>query len=194
MKYLVFNIVVAAALVFLAIGGDMKWPGSDKDNPTADATPQISTDDLLTRLKPAIEETAAIVAEQVAQEIAEQTRADLQAQMDQMAQPAKEPVAATTPEIQTSPTVTEVAPVAEADEVSDIPPLPEIAVETPAVHRPMDEVPAGAVAQAPAVPSQPDAHVQLAEGEQMMSPRDRQRELDALVQNMELMFVEKAGQ
>lgn len=213
MKYLIFNIVVAGALIYLAAGSDITWPGMKAEETvktTAATVPAPDIDEILAKLKPMIEETATLVAEQVSEDINERTKADLSAEIENLTQRLEQTntgqqAAAATTETSASPspgntqataTPTDMA----ARETDDLPPLPEMTVETPTVHKPLEDLQGQDVAQAPEMaepvtnaPS-PQPQVQLAEGEEMMSPRDRQRELDALVQNMELMFLDKAGE
>lgn len=226
MKYLVFNIVVAGALIYLAVGGEMNWPGLSDDigkpvettaAPTKEepAQPTPSIEAMLDKLKPAIEETATLVAEQVSEDVAARTKEELAQQIAalEQKQPKPETLAPTAQEAP-APATSATTPATVDKDVPEqaLPPLPEMTVETPAVHEPLDEVAPGTVAQAPKAdapanateqPSQPDEDtaaqptqpkVKLAEGAEMMSPRDRQRELDVLVQDMELMFLEKAGE
>lgn len=207
MKYLVFNIVVAGALIYLAVGGDIHWPGAEKAAQATVSSPPAEMPDLeetLAKLKPAIEETATLVAEQVSEDVTTGTKEELSSRIAELEQKI-DALTADRKAIVDAPAQTsmiEEKTPTEEQVAEDLPPLPTMTVDVPVVHTPMEDPQGPKVAQAPAqteptgqIPVESATpQVQLAEGSEMMSPRERQRELDALVQNMELMFLDKAGE
>ena len=85
-------------------------------------------------------------------------------------------------------------------------PLEEFIVETPVTHAPPVETGGLArpeptdieteLAMNAGMPTQANATqapIQLAEGESLMTPKTRQKELDKLVSSLELMFLDKAN-
>lgn len=170
MKYLLFNGVVAAALIYLVAGDkiDLNNPMESFDSVTEQISEPVSGDASVA-YQQTVMETARQVATITAKRVAEETTNRLLQENVPQDTPIAElsPVEAL-PEVQeeyVSVTPDYVIDEASAVDGTDVPIIAEFEEET----------------------SEPT--IQLAEGEQFMSARDRQKELDALAQNMEFLFL-----
>ncbi|RED53550.1 hypothetical protein [Aestuariispira insulae] len=216
MKYIIFNIVVAGALVYLVAGDDLQLPTSPTE---AIENTEVRLDETINKIRPEVEKTASKVAEEVAEKVAARVADEIAARLEQERVSSLQIAARSTAPIAPGP---DHVP-AQADPVTaamldpedtlyqdpaiglpeetaiaeTLPPIEEVQIAPVTTYKPIDGL-EEAVGQSREMagdfsPPTPDS-IQIAEGEQMMAPRDRQRELDALAQNMEMMFLNRAGQ
>ena len=226
MKFIIFNVVVAGALVYLVANDDMSLPSNPQE---AASNAEANLTETMDKIRPQVEETASRVAEKVATEmadkIAEQVARQLAeqqqtsaieastpleaapqpAQPEQMTRPAapqmdpatlamldpeetlyEDPAAAGTQATATAEPTAEPFPV-EEKQVAELP------TQNFELGKENYDFPGEENVSAQATGDQ-DGDIQLAEGEKLMSARDRKRELDLLAQNMEMMFLTKTGE
>ncbi len=194
MKFLLFNAAVIAALVYL-FGVDRSDldAASDHLQTSADRLGEVARDKVDAALdeldktparpdSPVRTSTEAPAAPAKAAEAPEAVSEDTD-QRSLGPAVAPEVDAAAKPEAVASAPPNHASPDTEGPEGSAAEPLP--AVRDPAVAKRRAEV-LGGVASADG-----RASVALAEGEQLMSPEQRVRELHALAEEMELLFVDK---
>lgn len=145
MKFIVFNLIVAGALVYLVAGDNIRTQFTDAATTTAEAetveTAKAAQADTVARLKPEVEQISKTVARRAARQLIEENRT-----------------------------------------VETEKPLQETDVATVETHLPPQP-------EATATP----APVQLKDGPPMMSARERSRQLDAIAQSMEMIYLDKAG-
>ena len=224
MKFIIFNVVVAGALVYLVANDDMSLPGSPQE---AARNAENNLTETMDKIRPQVEETASRVAEKVANEmadkIAEQVARQLAEQQRDMVETSVPAKQVSQPEIAQEPSKPEMdsgtlAMLDPEDKLYEDPGMVQASTEVAAAPAPQPEifpVEEKQVAviesqsfeqgknnydfpgsdQAETVPSNDsNGDIRLAEGEQLMSARDRKRELDLLAQNMEMMFLTKTGE
>ena len=166
MKFLLFNVIVAGALVYLFSGADL--PG---------AAARQSVDEAMARLT-ALSERAAEDVEKMAEVPAGPAS---QVAMEGPVTPSPSVPDRTVPETEVS---VPAAPIAAPPESA---PLPERQIEAVPVYRVPTPGTSGPVVASPA-----EAPIEIAEP--MMSSQDRRKELFSLAQEMELMYANRVGQ
>ena len=212
MKYIIFNIVVAGALVYLVAGDDLKLPGSADE---AVRNAETNLDSTLDQIRPQVEETASKVAEQVAAKVAARIADEITEKLARLPEtesdvpaPIEATLTATPPEMDSTTAAMldkderlyqdpaeENGPATVSSMEAPLPPVEDIYIEPEVTHKPIEglEESIGHSTELAQNSSRSDV-IQIAEGEELMSPRDRQRELDALAQNMEMLFLSRAGE
>lgn len=167
MKFLLFNAVVAAALVYLIAGE------SGTDTPAA-----------VKEARATIENVAETLRDQLPEQSASQTEV--------AARTENRPVPADTPE----PALAAHEDTSEPDHSAPLPPVEEERVETLPRHE-IREAEAVAVSDSPEMAdpaATADVEDSTLDTPEFMTASDRQRELELLAQDMELMFLTKAGE
>ncbi len=178
MKYLLFNGVVAAALIYLIAGDKIDLRDPFSENETAEMQPQSPQQD---QAKQAYQQTVIETAKQVATVIAERVAKDVAARtVNESLQKMEPSITPNSLAAETPPTAQPLKPIEQVEFVETTPPY--VINEAAAV----ENTPSVAPENKPAT-QQPT--FQLADGEQFMSPRNRQIELDNLAQNMEFLFL-----
>lgn len=170
MKYLLFNGVVAAALIYLVAGDQLNL-----NNPETTAEIQVEeiTETASSDAKDAYQQTVIETARQVAEVTAERVANEVTERL-------------------LSENSDQITSVATAKSAEELPAVEEEYIEVTPDYV-IDEASAVAgnaepvVAEVKTTSNEPT--IQLAEGAQLMSPRERQKELDALAQNMEFLFL-----
>ncbi|MTI08618.1 hypothetical protein [Curvivirga aplysinae] len=198
MKFLIFNVTVAAALGYLVFGEELGLT-SVKDEFTANTTPEINEEkETLASLnaedlKPMIAEMITVSQETSPQPLSEDDIKTIVANAvaDALAhQQMPLSIQENTIETHETPYVSEID-----DTTSDLieEELPTTVVKTPVTHAPSVETGGLGIPEKSNMPVQVAAapnNIQLAEGEAMMTPQSRQKELDKLVNSLELMFLD----
>ncbi len=194
MKYLIFNITVAATLVYLVAGDELGLTDAKsvlvEDAPKVEASiPSLTMQDI----RPAVEEMILSAQESVAQVSSNNlSESDIK---EIVAKAVEEAVAQQVASIRT-----EEVPLVESEE-----PLELTYVETPVTHAPPVET--GGLATPEVSQNIPEiglseddttdiqvaeATIEISDGDAMMTPKTRQKELDKLVHSMELLFLDKS--
>ncbi|WP_420548286.1 hypothetical protein [Curvivirga sp.] len=198
MKFLIFNITVAAALGYLVFGEELGLT-SAKDEFAASTAPELNE---------AKETLASLNAEDLRPLIAEMITASQETNSQPLSEDDIKTIVATAvadalanqqmpASIQESIVEANETPyVSQVDDTtSDLieEELPTTVVKTPVTHAPSVETGGLGIPENSNMPVQIAAasnNVQLAEGETMMTPQSRQKELDKLVNSLELMFLD----
>ncbi len=170
MKYLLFNGVVAAALIYLVAGDKLNLSTPETTAETAvEEIAKTASNDAENAYQQTVIETARQVAKVTAERVANEVTERLLSENND-----------------------QTAPVATAQSTEELPAVEEEYVEVTPDYV-IDEASAVAGNTEPVVAdvqtTSNEPAIQLAEGAQLMSPRERQKELDTLAQNMEFLFL-----